>query len=271
MPTMRNVLENLNKLALQRSRDYFELEVCGKRIITPYYINNIQHGFESLMKESGIEDEFISQTFQKYKNRQIPFGWYRGKGTPDEIKESAVAISNMVGLPLYGATSYGISEFMKLYGLGIDCSGFVYNVLKYAFTECSNEELFSSSLDWREEGKTGVNYAGVFVFAGKASERMDPDKVQPLDLVFIKGIDKQYSHMGILLLEGSKLKLFQSSLVTDPVGVTATDYSFSGGQPVFGFAPTIGSRWDELYKKGKVEFRRLRCICCTSGCNICSK
>jgi len=250
----------LNKHAIEKSFEYLGLNVCGEKIVTPYYINNIQLGLAGLMKESGVSDEVVKRVFQKYKDRQIPFGWYRGKGTPEEIEGAVIAISDKVGFSLMGATACGILEFMKLYGLGVDCSGFVYNVLKHAFAKCLKGDLLGQSLDWCDENKTGVNYSGVYVFAGKASGLVNYSEVRPLDLVLIKDGGGKYSHIGVFLLDGNKLRLFQSSIITNPTGVTATDYSFDRVGPVFGFVPAIGSKWENLYKGGGLEFRRLHVL-----------
>ncbi|OGC52186.1 hypothetical protein A2982_01730 [candidate division WWE3 bacterium RIFCSPLOWO2_01_FULL_39_13] len=253
-------LKMLNKYAVKRCRDYLELNVYGKQVVTPYYINNIQPEFIELMRESGINEELAKKVSEKYKNKLVPYGWYRGKGTPEQLSRSAETLSDRVGLSLKNATKNGVGEFMKLYGLGIDCSGFVYNLLEYAFHKTSLGNEFEASLDWRDEKKMGANYAGTFVFAGKASNPITVDQARPLDLVFIKDKSK-HLHMGIFLFfDRLGLCLAQSSLVTIPSGVTRTSFRVRNKKPVFGFRPSIGSMWERLYQKGILEVRRLKIV-----------
>lgn len=258
--TMKN-LETLNEQVLKRIKDYQILKISSKIINTPYYINNIEKHIKYLMREAEIPEEKIEKVHQSYKNREIPFGWYRGKGTPGQIADATIQILENVGLSLRGATKEGISEFMKLYGLGIDCSGFVYNVLSYAFEKVDKLEKFNESLEWasKEQEKHNVFYAGAFVFAGKASRKISLNKLQPLDLLSIRN-KENHSHIGMLVNQSGKLKLTQSSISTIPTGVTVTKFSIKDGRPIFGFKASLGSDWGKLYEGGRLEFRRLRCV-----------
>lgn len=84
---------------------YMGLDIAGKKVQTPYYIN--------LKKAKGQLRALV------------------GKGTPEEIVEEVLIYARLRGFDLASATPDEIREFMIKQDIGIDCSGFVAQVLNY--------------------------------------------------------------------------------------------------------------------------------------------
>ena len=239
--------------------DYSELTIYSQKVSTPYFINNIERYFYGGMRKVGISEKKIAQFHKLYKNSKILFAWYRGKGTPEEIILATKTISNKVGLPLNHASKEVIREFMQLYGIGVDCSGFVYEVLRLSFNKVGEEKKFTESLNWKN-GKIGASRAGVFVFSGRASIKVEPKNIQPLDLILEKDGSGKYDHMAIILRENSKLIIAQSSIGKSPFGINISRFSIKKGLPIFEYQPEIGNNWEKLYRMGLLEFRRLKIL-----------
>ncbi len=250
----------LNKYCLKRVRDYQKLDIYGREVITPYYINIIERHFVLLMRGAKIKRETIEKVRSLYKKRKIPYGWYRGKGTPEEISKATVNISESVGLSLKDSNPEVIQEFMKLYGLGIDCSGFVYNVLEYSLIKAGDSRLLVNILDWTDSITKDVFNAGSRVFAGKASIIINLKDIIPLDLILIRSQKtNRYVHVALILNneETNQLIVSQSTLTNYPTGVKTNHLKIENNLPLFGYKPEIGLSWEELYHKGNLEFRRL--------------
>lgn len=81
---------------------YTHLSLGEKKIVCPYWINNLKLGV---------------------------FGPYGGKGTPEQIVEATEAEAEKISLDLNKLTKEEILAFMKNKRLGVDCSGFVFWML----------------------------------------------------------------------------------------------------------------------------------------------
>lgn len=241
-----------NDLAWQRVREYQTLPIGGANVLCPYAINFFSPNIKSLMQQAGIEEEKIGKALELYKQRQIGYGWYRGKGTPEQICSAAEELATMHGYNIARSTPEGIAEFMKLFGLGVDCSGFVFNVLDFVYSRFISEG-FVSVLNWESEGKTGVNYAGATFFA-RRSERVEPSEVQPLDMVLYHD-GGNYSHIGLILRNEQGLCVAQSNIDSLPTGVSVSNLSISNNRPDFSYTPAIGLPWNDYIEQ--LEFRRI--------------
>lgn len=93
--------------------EYVNFKIEGKSVKIPYCIvkqpNEKRHLYD------------MART-TKYSN-------YAGKGTPQEIRECLYKVATQRGFNLNKATAKNITDFMIKEGTGIDCSGFVYNIL----------------------------------------------------------------------------------------------------------------------------------------------
>ncbi len=110
---IRMVNENLKELdeftlpawVLEMIDDYRFLQVDSQKVRVPYYRNvkRVRAGLRSLL----------------------------GKGTPEEIEEDTLIYSKLRDFPLTNNSEKNIREFMQSEGIGVDCSGFVAQILDY--------------------------------------------------------------------------------------------------------------------------------------------
>jgi hypothetical protein len=254
-------LDQLNDLVLKKFTEYENLAVHDKKISTPYFMNNVGMWFAGLMEDEGVGQDKIRKVKKAFSNRRVPYGWYRGKGKPEEIAEAAEKISEKLGLPLKNASREVILEFMKLFGLGVDCSGLVYNLLSYGVRKLGDESLLDESLDWIDPSFRGVTRAGASCFTGKASVVVKPEDVRMLDIIFIKKKTESGSnHLGLVLKRNNCLVVVQSTIAVMPIGVNMSSLEIVDCKPVFGFKPEMGPSWRELFGIKRLEFRRLNCF-----------
>jgi len=204
---------------------YLNLEVAGKKICCPYFTNHAGMCFIKAMKMAGIEEAERRKIMTAYNSNQLPYGWFRGKGTPEQIEEATTGIAKMEEVDLDKATAAGIGEFMRVYGLGVDCSGFVYNVLTGAGIKFERE----------------VFKAGAFTFAGKVSRQITDQEVQSTDLILVKKINGEYSHVALVLEKGGELWICQSTSRVSPAGVVVSKFTDR----------------ETMFEGGRLELRRL--------------
>ena len=230
------------KFAWEEVNKYLNLEIEGKRIVCPYFTNHIGKAFLDAMHDGGLDPETTGRIIKLYNERKYPLGWWRGKGTPEQIIEATLDIAKMEKTDLTKGGAEAIREFMMLHGMGIDCSGFVYNVLSFAGVKFE--------LD--------VFKAGAFSFAEKISQIIDYKEVKSGDLILIKNKEGEYTHVVLVLAdENNKLKIVQSTSTKYPMGVFVDDLDILADKPRFGFVPELGTDWNVLWDEGRLEFRRL--------------
>lgn len=253
-------LEVLNNFAWERVRQYQGLKIANFEVSTPFFSNDVALQFKQTMLKVGLSAEEIRRVFTVYNNNGISFGWYRGKGTPEQIAFAAEKIAKEWGLDLRrAATPEVIIEFMKAAGLGIDCSGFVYQTLKYAFDKTNNFELLAKTLNWKSCCDVGNEYlANIESFTGSASCVVNPVDIRPIDIIAIQdSLRQSYSHMALILEKDGKWMVAQSVIGQIPTGVHVHPFVINNNVPSFGFRPNLTERWGELYEEGRLEFRRL--------------
>ena len=252
-------LRKLNKYCLHTVREYKLLNIYGKKVAAPYFMNIVERLFYDMMRRAEISESQIEKLHKIYKSRIYPFAWFRGKGSPTEISSATMKISKKVGINLHNASPSIIREFMKLYGLGIDCSGFVYQVLWYAFNRIGELKIFKNSLNWEDRRKQTASRAGVFVFTKNSSIIIPPKNVRELDLIIIKSKEYTLDHIALILTHNNELIVTQSVLNALPTGVNISEYKV-GVNPRFSFKPETGLDWEKLYKLKRLEFRRLKIL-----------
>ena len=256
-------LENLNHLALERVDKYHNLMVGNTFVNTPFFINQIERWYVELMQKAEVPLDQITEVNRMYREKQIPFGWYKGKGTPEELEQATQQIAEEFSLDLTRATPVSAAEFMKYIGLGIDCSGLVTNCLQYAF-DGTQSEGFLESLDIipYEDGSRSKYRTGVFSYrADSASYPVEPKDLRPLDILVRGGWHDMAWHMGIVLEKEDSLILSHSTLGLTPNGVHSSILRVEDNKPVFGFTPNLSPvDWEDYYDKGVLGFRRLRFV-----------
>ncbi|TSC84886.1 MAG: Uncharacterized protein G01um101413_270 [Parcubacteria group bacterium Gr01-1014_13] len=200
----------LSPSALKTIHDYFNLPFIGVSGVRCPYFNNARLGQRGQLKV------------------------LIGKGTPEEIVEEAKIVSIQyranvfdkngvfnahVDHPAQHEQAECIRQFLVDNNLGVDCSGFVTNVLQKHFQETKGidfvKKLFVTSkknfLRWIISRLRPVEQISVAVYANNKNTSVinDLKTVQPGDLVVAlkTGPNKNYNH--ILLVEeidGNKIK-----------------------------------------------------------------
>lgn len=256
-------ISRLNEFALSRVEEYQKLKISNFEISTPFFSNDIVSLFGLIMRKAGLNSQEIKRVFSFYNNNRIPFGWFRGKGTPKQITTATEEIANYYDLDLSQAKKPEvIIEFMKSVGLGIDCSGFVYQTLHHAFRKIERPEMFMNSLSWENNIQEKNEYnVGVQNFLGKASQPIFHREIQPLDIIVTKhSKDAHFSHIATILRRESGLVIAHSAIGQIPTGVNVSPLRISQEGPEFGFKPNLTASWENLYKRGMLEFRRLNIV-----------
>lgn len=85
-------------------KKFFNFKVFGKNVTIPYWINKL--------------------------DKEI-YGPYGGKGTPEEILEATRKAAEAAKINLHKASLEEIHAFMKQNSIGLDCSGFAYQILDF--------------------------------------------------------------------------------------------------------------------------------------------
>ncbi len=258
--------EKLNREVRKNIERYLTLNILSQEVPCPYAINLVEQEFLSLMKQSSVDEEKIRKVHNLYKGNKAKYGWFRGKGTPEELEYAFLEISKITNLNTQNASSEGIREIMKLFGLGIDCSGYIYNVLLAGFRSLNMENQFIQSLAWGEKDKTGASRASVNIFSGTASTIItDLNSLSNLDLLLLKDDNDSYTHIAMILEENGYLKITQSVLNILPNGVRVDGMRIEENHSRFEFKVDLGANWDILYTNNQIEFRRLKILVGDTG------
>ena len=106
-------------------KNYFNLKIANKSIKTPYYINE-KHG-----RRGGLRSLV-------------------GKGTPTEIEEEVKIFAKLRSFCLEEANEEEIREFMKEEGIGVECSGFVSNILD-KWLKCTKQGSLYSNIKFENK------------------------------------------------------------------------------------------------------------------------
>ncbi len=110
------------------ANEYINFRIGFKKINVPYAISSYA------IKKYGIGSNIQAATTGKFEN-------YSGKGTPNQIRKALINAAKKENFNLDKATSKDIYKFMESHGIGIDCSGFVYNILNTYLIKKENKSL----------------------------------------------------------------------------------------------------------------------------------
>lgn len=253
--------EALIKLTWEAVRKYSEMKLTnGLTIAVPYHINRMSGYLKDLVLAAGATEEMAGTVLELYKQGGVPYGRFRGKGSADQIKQIADdLLPTLVDYPEGVTSPEGMVRLMEFHGLGVDCSGFVYNVLSEVFERMGQTEVFTNSINWVDPERIGVNYAGTGVLAA-SSELVDWSEAEHGDLIFIKNESKErYLHVAMLLADAQDGSLYmaQSAFATQVSGVEVSNFRLENGQPIFGFERLMGIDWQEYLRSERLELRRL--------------
>lgn len=105
---------------------FFNFKVFGKKVTIPYWSNKL--------------------------DKKI-YGPYGGKGTPKEILEATIEASKKENVNLKRMTSGQIYAFMKKNRIGLDCSGFAYQIFDFLDHQKGGDGIENSAVG---VGGTGI-------------------------------------------------------------------------------------------------------------------
>lgn len=250
-------ISKLNAYCLERLHHYQQLR-AGKTIVnTPYYINLLPLALFQQLSTIDIPPESLRQVKDTYKDISFGYAYKQGKGTPEEIEEGIEQLTDTFNLNLDTATPQGILNYMAIAGLGIDCSGLVYELLRYSFEQPGLESAFNESLNWRDKTKMAASSAGCFIFEDTATTEIAPKDLQPLDLVLIYNSNRECVHIALVVEIEGRLHLVQSTPALPFSGVNVTPITVTENGIDWGFTLAIGTLWQELMAGGRLKLRRL--------------
>ena len=108
-------MSQLHKTTQKIIAHYQNLDLGGKKVCTPYYINT-----------------------SRSKDLRVMVG----KGTPEEIEMEARIWEKVKGVDFSLMSNLEIKQFLTGRGIGIDCSGFIVHVLNVYYQEVFKKPLW---------------------------------------------------------------------------------------------------------------------------------
>lgn len=106
----------MDNLLYKLADEYIHFEIENKVISVPYAISGKVF---NMLTEDGQEGTNITKRFKNYA----------GKGTPKQVRKCLVQKAKKKSINLKSSYPQEIKQFMQMEGIGVDCSGFVFNVL----------------------------------------------------------------------------------------------------------------------------------------------
>ena len=177
----------LSKNAINTIHQYKNLNIGGKSITTPYFINKINKvraGLKVLV----------------------------GKGTPKEIEDEANLIALRKKINLSKLTDEQIIDFLIQNNIGIDCSGFVYHVINAQTRELKQKSL-SSFLNYKHKNpirafitklRPAENTSVSVLFDEKNTTSINIQDAQTGDIIIMMGTGTNHDLNHILLITDRK-------------------------------------------------------------------
>jgi len=176
------MIRTISAKALQVINNYLKLDLGGKKIVTPYFIN---------IRKNRAELRVMA-----------------GKGDPEEIVHEAKVWAQVKGFDLFKANSIQIRKFLMNLGIGIDCSGFVVHVLNaelksrgfnsiwHYLTFKDNSFFMTIRRLLRPVENIGANDLTNDENSIKIQKLND---IRPIDLIRIVGKERNSYHVGIII------------------------------------------------------------------------
>ena len=184
-----------NSTLLKLTDRYQHISFGAVTLPVPYFINTAEQVYKQAMAEAGIEKDLITKTMQLIKEGKTSLGSVGGKGTPEQITEDLKRL--MVDLAEQGYNpkdSETIRKWMVEMHIGLDCSGYIYNIVSEIEKEQNVEIL--KHLAWASPESMKPSHAGAFIFdSEKLKEITNYTDLMPLDIL----VRKDYTHVGILV------------------------------------------------------------------------
>lgn len=244
---MTNLREDANKLAFILTNKYRNIRYKNLNLPVPYFINTAEQEYKKAMLSSGIKQNHIRKVMELIKNGQTALGSTGGKGSPEEIeKDLDRLMSKLEKMGFRPKTKRYIRRWMKEMHIGLDCSGYVYNILKNIEETLKIDIL--NTLAWEDQNTKEPSHAGAFIFDSDNLETITDKNFKPLDIL----VFKNHRHVGILLETSGKLYLADCSMGRD--GISLYDFNISEGE----ISIKNSSAWNREFSNGNVISKRLK-------------
>lgn len=157
-------------------------------IRTPYFI------YSGEMKDSAMANRARMSQADRRAFEKAPTPTKFGKGSPEEMASFTQTLIdlNPFGVPAKDITAGMVTGWLKKYGIGVDCSGFVTQMLDYATTEVVGKDP--------KLGNTGVrefrNSTSLHGNAGEFRKVASPAEVRPGDTMWLQGHIRIVTRVG---------------------------------------------------------------------------
>ncbi len=237
-----------NSIALQVTTKYQNIPFRDTTLKVPYFINTAEQVYKQVMREAGIETDLIKKAIQLIKDGKTPLGSTGGKGSPEQITADLARLVVELDRLSYSPTDPEIMrKWMVEMHVGLDCSGYIYNILTEIEKEQKTEIL--KLMAWADPETMKPSHAGAFIFdSEQLGEVTNYADLMPLDLL----VTKDHTHIGILVELDSTLQLADCSMARD--GITVSKIHMRGKKVlVDGY-----DRWTNYLRDGDVVVRRLQ-------------
>lgn len=194
----KNALKKLESLLLEAYQK-FELDFGGKKVWVPYRINI---------------------PFQEDRRRY-------GKWSAEKIKADTIELAKETGFDLEKASAVEIADFMRREKLGIDCSGFVYQILDSVLPKSKIGTM--EQIGFPEASSTNVQLLTDEKFARKINDASQ--KIQSGDLIKFAPRDGGQWHIILVLKnDGKTITYGHSSAYNVPDGVGVGQIKINNGE-----------------------------------------
>lgn len=232
----------MTNLFLKFANEYIDFRVEDKKVQIPYCM---------VMQPGEIKHSYTMARVDKYSN-------FAGKGSVEQIKQALHKEAKKNNFDLNKASSEEITQFMIEKGIGIDCSGLVYNCLDKYLRQVKGISL--SRFIYRYPGLLGkierflLNYYRIRrISAATLTNNLNTIKIEkakeavPGDLIRLTHSDWKGKHV-VIIVETNKKSITYAS---------ASEYTKIQG-PHLGKIEIIqkdkgleSQKWLELTRDGK--------------------
>lgn len=239
--------EQLNELLIKVADKYQNIKYKDINVPVPYFINTAEQVYKQAMRDVGIEDETIKKIVQSVKDRKTPLGSGGGKGSPEEITQSLERLMNHLSKEGYHPQKpVHVRKWMVEMHIGLDCSGYIYNILDSIEKNKGIEIL--RHLAWTNPETMKPSHAGTYIFDSENLDEISSyGDLKPLDL-FIR---KDHIHVGILAVYKGHLCLTDCSMENN--GISFSKVGLEGNLLII----EHNESWNKMLKKDEVIIRRI--------------
>jgi hypothetical protein len=234
-----------NQTLLEVTESYQNIKFGDKTVAAPYFINFAELVYKQAMSDFNLSKEDIRDVLKPIREGKTGLGSKAGKGSPEDLNQDVVRLLSYI--KTWGFEPKRIEtvrRWMVMMHIGLDCSGYVYNVIK-AIEEEQKIDLLSL-MSWADPTKMIPSYAGAFIFnSDKLIEITDVKTIKPMDIL----IYKDNTHVGLIANYKGELCLADCSMSRD---VSLRKITFENNKVLV----EDSEDWTENINAEKVTIRR---------------